>query len=1083
MEGIEMESPDFFSDSPTGDFCDSILSQFSKSDQEDSQHLCATIGAMSQELKEQNLPLTPVAYFGATCSALDRLSSQPDSPPHVIQSLTTILSLLLPRLPIAVLKKKGDFVSEIAITVLRLNSVTEVTQTSGLKCLAHLLIIGEKVNWSNLSQNCGVILGCIIDSRPKVRRQSHLCLRDVLQNFRGTPVLPPASEAITNLFERFLLLAGGSNSNSNEGTKGAQEVLYILDALKDTLPLMSMKYMTTVLKYYKTLLELRQPLVTRRVTDSLNLVCTYPNVEVSAEALLDLLSSLALSVSTNETSAVGMTFNARLLSSGMLKVYSLNRQLCVIKLPVVFSTLKDILGSEHEEAIFAATEAFKTLINCCIDEGLIKQGVDQIINSNLDNRKSGPTIIEKVCATIESLLDYHYNAVWNMTFQVVSRMFGKLGYYSSYFMKETLKNLADMQSLPDEDFPYRKQLHECVGSALGAMGPETFLGILPLNLEANDLSDVNVWLFPILKQHIVGAHLSFFSETLLGLVGEMKQRSRKLELEGKIFSSRSADALVYSVWSLLPSFCNYPLDTAKSFKDLLRSICSALREEHDIRGIICSSLQILIQQNKKIKEGKDNLDGADISLAKQQAKSHYTPEIAGDNLNVLTASAPQLLSLLSGIFMESIVDEGGSLQSTIGELSSIAHENVVRTLFKKTMHRLLKVTQEAGIAESSRNNNSMQVDDSSTESSLSLKRAQLFDLAVSLLPGLDEPALDVLFSAIKPALQDADGLIQKKAYKVLSIILKNQEGFLSAKLEELLKLMIEVLPSFHFSAKRHRLDCLYHLIVHASKDDSKQRRHEILSSFLTEIILALKEANKKTRNRAYEVLVQIGHEYGDEDDSGQREHLFNLVARGLAGETPHMISAAVKGLARLAYEFSDLVSSAYKLLPSTFLLLQRKNREIIKANLGLLKVLVAKSKAEGLQTHLASLVEGLLNWQDDTKNHFKAKVKLLLEMLVRKCGINAVKAVMPEEHMKLLTNIRKIEERKERKQAASSVESRSHLSKATTSRLSRWNHTKIFSDFDDDNTDDSDAEMASRQQSKGSSRLKSKASSLRSVDS
>ena len=57
---------------------------------------------------------------------------------------------------------------------------------------------------------------------------------------------------------------------------------------------------------------------------------------------------------------------------------------------------------------------------------------------------------------------------------------------------------------------------------------------------------------------------------------------------------------------------------------------------------------------------------------------------------------------------------------------------------------------------------------------------------------------------------------------------------------------------------------------------------------------------------------------------------WSQVARGLAGETPHMISAAVKGLARLAYEFSDLVSSAYKLLPSTFLLLQRKNREIIK---------------------------------------------------------------------------------------------------------------------------------------------------------
>ena len=29
-------------------------------------------------------------------------------------------------------------------------------------------------------------------------------------------------------------------------------------------------------------------------------------------------------------------------------------------------------------------------------------------------------------------------------------------------------------------------------------------------------------------------------------------------------------------------------------------------------------------------------------------------------------------------------------------------------------------------------------------------------------------------------------------------------------------------------------------------------------------------------------------------------------------------------------------------------------------------------------------------------------------MLVKKCGMDAVKAVMPEEHMKLLTNIRKV---------------------------------------------------------------------------
>ena len=50
-----------------------------------------------------------------------------------------------------------------------------------------------------------------------------------------------------------------------------------------------------------------------------------------------------------------------------------------------------------------------------------------------------------------------------------------------------------------------------------------------------------------------------------------------------------------------------------------------------------------------------------------------------------------------------------------------------------------------------------------------------------------------------------------------------------------------------------------------------------------------------------------------------------------------MISAAMKGLARLAYEFSDLVSAACNLLPSTYLLLQRKNREIIKVSSSFLR--------------------------------------------------------------------------------------------------------------------------------------------------
>ncbi|XP_054821263.1 uncharacterized protein LOC129320102 isoform X2 [Prosopis cineraria] len=1071
MEGIEPEGPYFSVDEDNGDFCSSILSRFGNSTDESHQHLCAVIGAMSQEFKEQSLPSTHVAYFGAACSSLDRLSSEPDAPNHIVDALLTILSIVITHVPVAMLKKKTDFLSHLLVQVLRSPSMAETSVVAGLKCVSHLLIHRDSIMWSDVSQLFSVLLGFVIDSRLKVRRQSHSCLRDVLLSFQKSPLLVSASEGITSILERFLLLAGGENACSGEGPKGAQQVLYILDSLKECLPLISLNCKTSILKYFKTLLDLHQPLVTRRITDGLSFLCLYPASEVSPEALLELLNSLALSISTNEMSGDVMTFTSRLLDVGMNKVFTLNRQICVIKLPIVFNALKDILSSEHEEAICAATGSIKSLIHSCIDESLIKQGVDQIsLNAHTPSRRSGPTVIEKVCATIESLLDYHFDAVWDRVFQVVSAMFHKLGNHSACFMRGVVKNLADFQKLSDEDFPFRKQLHECLGSALVAMGPETFLSLLPLNLEADDLSNANIWLFPILKHYTVGARLSFFTKEILSVIGHLRQRSQQFQLQGLIMSSRNADALAYSLWSLLPSFCNYPLDTTESFMDLKRTLCITLQKEPDIQGIICSSLQFLIQQNKKIIDEKDDKQYVGGDLASELGSVHYTKQVATSNLNVLKSSAQELLTVLSQVFLKSTKDDGGCLQHTIGEIASISDRAVTSKLFKSTMLELLKVTQKAGKAD---NANSVQVDGSSNNVSPSVVRAQLLDLAVSLLPGLNTKEIDLLYVAIKPALQDFDGVIQKKGYRVLSVILRDSSEFVPSKLEELLALMVEVLPLCHISSKHHRLNCLYFLIVHVSKvlkDSLEQRWREIISSFLTEIVLALKEANKKTRNRAYDILVEIGHALGDEERGGNRENLcqiFNMIARGLVSETPHMISAAAKGLARLAYEFSDLISTAFNLLPSTFLLLQRQNREIIKANLGLLKVLVAKSQTEWLQLHLKSMVEGLMKWQDNTKNHFKAKVKHLLEMLVRKCGLVAVKAVMPEDHMRLLTNIRKIKERKDRKRGAKTEETRTCLSKAPTSRQSMWNHTNFFSDFDDEESGGTDAEYLAKTISRG----------------
>lgn len=128
-----------------------------------------------------------------------------------------------------------------------------------------------------------------------------------------------------------------------------------------------------------------------------------------------------------------------------------------------------------------------------------------------------------------------------------------------------------------------------------------------------------------------------------------------------MFSSRTTEGLVYSLWSLFVSFCNYPVDTAESFSLLEKPICRYLKEQPDVRGLICAGLHSLIEQNKKISEERNDHYGNDLNAATRRAMAHYTANVASKNLKVLVSSARNLLSVLSEIFLQSTKD-GGCLQ-------------------------------------------------------------------------------------------------------------------------------------------------------------------------------------------------------------------------------------------------------------------------------------------------------------------------------------------------------------------------------------------------------------------------------------
>ena len=181
MEGLEMEELSSSSmDEPSEDICSSILSRYNSSPIDHHQHLCAAVGAISQELKEHSLPLTPISYFGATISSLDRLSSSATSPPSdpIVDALLTLLSIIMPKVSSAVVRTKGGSVATTVCRILGIGSAASVAAVkAGLKCISHLMIVGEKGNWESVAPVYGVLLGFVTDNRPKVKFQSSVSIR------------------------------------------------------------------------------------------------------------------------------------------------------------------------------------------------------------------------------------------------------------------------------------------------------------------------------------------------------------------------------------------------------------------------------------------------------------------------------------------------------------------------------------------------------------------------------------------------------------------------------------------------------------------------------------------------------------------------------------------------------------------------------------------------------------------------------------------------------------------------------------------------------------------------------------------
>jgi hypothetical protein len=120
---------------------------------------------------------------------------------------------------------------------------------------------------------------------------------------------------------------------------------------------------------------------------------------------------------------------------------------------------------------------------------------------------------------VESLLSARHKACWHCVLGVVQSLFNRLHADSYPLLQGMLKLLVSLV-LRHKSLPARTQeaLDAALGAAIFNMGPERILASVPLfaDMSAPSLAPGNnVWLLPVLKKHVRGARLDYFTQVRL----------------------------------------------------------------------------------------------------------------------------------------------------------------------------------------------------------------------------------------------------------------------------------------------------------------------------------------------------------------------------------------------------------------------------------------------------------------------------------------------------------------------------------------------------------------------------------------
>jgi hypothetical protein len=141
-----------------------------------------------------------------------------------------------------------------------------------------------------------------------------------------------------------------------------------------------------------------------------------------------------------------------------------------------------------------------------------------------------------------------------------------------------------------------------LGVAVRWLGPEAVLAALPLQLKEgiDGTAEPRTWLLPMLRRHVRGARLGYWTAALLPLARALGGRAAAAAAAGDKLLALHCHTLEAQIWAALPAFCSWPADAAEAYPAAAKDWAAAFHGREDLRAPVAAALERLCRQARAV---------------------------------------------------------------------------------------------------------------------------------------------------------------------------------------------------------------------------------------------------------------------------------------------------------------------------------------------------------------------------------------------------------------------------------------------------------------------------------------------------